>query len=52
MTEEMLIDSWGEPTDINKTITAYSVSKQYVYNHGYDSQYIYFDDGKCTSISD
>ncbi|WP_026948091.1 hypothetical protein [Algoriphagus marincola] len=43
MTEEMLLDSWGEPEDINKTVTRYSISKQYVYGLG---QYVYVVDGK------
>ena len=47
MTKEMCREAWGEPTDINRTITKYSVHEQWVYSH---SSYLYFDDGKLTSI--
>ncbi|MBB6328415.1 hypothetical protein FHS59_004058 [Algoriphagus iocasae] len=43
MTEEMLIDSWGNPDDINTTVTRYSNRKQYVYGLG---QYVYVVNGK------
>lgn len=42
MTEEMLIDSWGNPKDINSTVTRYSHRKQYVYS---SSQYVYVENG-------
>lgn len=42
MTEEMLLDSWGQPDDINSTVTRYSVRKQYVYGLG---QYVYVENG-------
>ncbi len=42
MTEEMLIDSWGRPNDINTTTTRYSVKKQYVYSN---RQYVYVENG-------
>ena len=35
-----------KPEDINKTTTKYGTSEQYVY----DSDYLYFEDGKLTSI--
>ena len=42
MSEEMLIESWGKPKRINKTITRYGTTKQYVYG---SSQYVYIDEG-------
>lgn len=42
MTEDMLIDSWGLPDDINTTVTRYGSRKQYVYGLG---QYVYVVDG-------
>ena len=32
MTKEMCRLSWGEPKDINRTITKYSTSEQWVYD--------------------
>jgi hypothetical protein len=43
MTEEMLLDSWGNPEDINQTVNRYSNRKQYVYGLG---QYVYVENGK------
>ncbi|MEB2785547.1 hypothetical protein U3A59_12915 [Algoriphagus sp. E1-3-M2] len=43
MTEEMLIDSWGNPQDINSTVTRYGSEKQYDYGGG---QYVYVENGK------
>lgn len=42
MTEQMLLDSWGRPDDINTTVTRYGSRKQYVYGLG---QYVYVVDG-------
>lgn len=47
--EEVLNSRWGEPEDINRTITEYGTSEQWVYS-GY--RYIYFDDGIVTAIQD
>jgi hypothetical protein len=48
MTEEMLIESWGKPQRINKTITKYGTRKQYVYG---SSQYVYIgEDGTIETI--
>lgn len=38
--------SWGEPKDINKTINAHGISEQWVYG----SAYLYFENGKLTTI--
>ena len=46
MTEEMLLDSWGKPNDINQTVTKYSNRKQYVYG---SSQYVYVEGGVVTA---
>jgi hypothetical protein len=48
MTKEMAIESWGKPEDINRTVTSYSVSEQWVYGE----RYLYFDDGILTSWQD
>lgn len=47
MSKEMCKDAWGEPKDINKTTTKYSVSEQWVYDIG---SYLYFENGKLTTI--
>ncbi len=47
MTKEMVIDSWGKPSDINTTITEYGVHEQWVYGSG---SYVYFEDGIVTTI--
>jgi hypothetical protein len=40
--------SWGEPRDINRTVTTYGVHEQWVY----DSSYLYFEGDKLTSWQD
>lgn len=50
MTKDEVINStWGKPEDINKTTTRYGTTEQWCYS-GY--KYIYFEDGKVTSIQD
>jgi hypothetical protein len=46
MTKEMCKLSWGEPKDINETITSGRKSEQWVYA----DNYLYFDNGKLTTI--
>jgi hypothetical protein len=47
MTKNMCRDSWGEPDDINKTITSYGTNEQWVYGYSY----VYFDEnGQITAI--
>lgn len=47
MTKNMCRDSWGEPDDINITITTYGTSEQWVYGWSY----VYFDkNGQITAI--
>lgn len=45
-TKEMCRLSWGEPKDINETLTAGNKSEQWVY----DKNYLYFDNGAVTAI--
>jgi len=47
MSKNMCIESWGNPEDINKTIGNYGVHEQWVYG---DGDYLYFEDGKLTTI--
>lgn len=46
MTSEQARRSWGEPSDINRTINASGTSEQWVY----DGAYLYFQDGILTTI--
>ena len=48
-TKQMCIEAWGEPYDINRTITSWGVHEQWVY--GIDS-YLYFEDNILTAIQD
>lgn len=45
-TKQMCVDAWGEPKSINKTTNRYGVHEQWVYDGGY----LYFDNGKLTTI--
>lgn len=49
MTTDQVLNktNWGKPKDINTTINAYGKFEQWVYGL---SQYLYFTDGKLTSI--
>jgi hypothetical protein len=40
--------SWGEPDDINRTVGAWGVNEQWIYNH----TYLYFQNDKLTSFQD
>jgi hypothetical protein len=46
MTKEMCKLTWGEPKDVNETITAGKKSEQWVYS----DNYVYFDNGKVSAI--
>ncbi len=48
MTREMVIASWGQPDDVNRTVTQLRTHEQWVYN----DEYVYFDDGVVTSWQD
>jgi len=45
MTSSMVLDSWGSPVNINKTVTISTISEQWVYT----SDYLYFENGVLTS---
>jgi len=45
MTKDMLFESWGKPSNINKTVTSYSVHEQMIYG----TSYVYVENGKVTS---
>ena len=44
--------SWGEPTTINRTVTASIVSEQWVYNRSRigDTQYVYLKNGLVDAV--
>ena len=47
MTSAQAQESWGEPDDINRTISRAGVREQWVYGMG---SYLYFEDGILTTI--
>lgn len=47
MTKKQVELSWGQPKDINKTISGSNVSEQWVYQN---YNYLYFENGKLTTI--
>lgn len=49
MSEAALLESWGQPIDINRTVTETIVRKQYVYPH---SVYVYVENGVVTGWQD
>ena len=55
MTAAQVRGAWGSPSKINQSIYASGVSEQWIYyrgaNHSY-SQYVYFTNGRVTSVSD
>lgn len=52
MTEDMVKDAFGEPDRINRTVTEYTNSEQWVYNISSKMRLYYFDDDKLTAIQD
>lgn len=48
MTTEMVIASWGKPTDINRSIGSWGKHEQWIYN----GSYLYFEDGVLTAWQD
>ena len=48
MTKQMVRESWGTPDKINRTLTSYGSSEQWIYG----SSYIYFDGNRLTAIQD
>jgi len=49
MTAEMARAAWGPPRDVNRTTYSFGVHEQWVYGE-YGSNYLYFEDGRLTSI--
>ena len=47
-TEEVKNSTWGSPKKVNKDTYSWGTTEQWVYNQGY----IYFTNGKVTSISE
>lgn len=47
MTQEMVIESWGKPIDINRTITLNHIREQWVYGL---KSYLYFENGILVTI--
>jgi len=52
MTSTMVEASWGEATDINRTITADQTREQWIYGSAGDRTYLYFDDGVLTTVQE
>lgn len=48
MTKEMCRESWGNPDKINRTITSYGTSEQWVYG----DSYVYFEGNRLSAIQD
>ena len=48
MTKQMVIESWGKPEHISRTVTSSVVHEQWVYGN----TYIYFDNGILTAWQD
>lgn len=46
--EEVRQSSWGRPNSINRTVNSNSTHEQWVYGGGHN--YLYFEDGRLTSI--
>lgn len=47
MTPAMVLESWGRPDHVNRTITAFGRSEQWVYG---SERYVYFENDVVTSI--
>ncbi len=52
MTDEMAVESWGKPDDINRTVSAYGVKEQWIYGDISNRTYLYFEDGMLTTWQD
>lgn len=52
MTRDEVMQSWGSPTKINKTINSSGTSEQWVYRRGNfgNDQYLYLDNGVVRSM--
>lgn len=49
MTKEMVLESWGEPKDINRSVGSWGVHEQWIY---YGDKYVYIENGKLASWQD
>ena len=51
MTSEEVIRSWGKPDRINRTVTARTITEQWIYENDSisDRQYLYMEDGVLRS---
>lgn len=53
MSKDALLESWGSPDKINRTLTQYSDSQQWIYYRGYQrTQYVYLKNNVITTIKD
>jgi len=52
MTAAQVRESWGEPDDINRTMTRWGTHEQWVYGPGLTATYVCLDDGIVTSLQD
>lgn len=52
MTKAMVKEVYGEPDDINRTVTKYSVNEQWVYGEAPQMELFYFENGKLTAWQD
>jgi hypothetical protein len=52
MTKEQVKLSWGRPENINRTISSYGVSEQWIYGALPNAKYLYFENGVLRSIQD
>lgn len=51
MNATQVLLSWGEPDDINRTAGSWGVHEQWVYDYGdFEADYLYFENGKLTSV--
>jgi hypothetical protein len=48
MSKEMVIESWGQPKDIHRTVGSWGVHEQWIYGE----TYLYFENGILTSWQD
>jgi DNA repair exonuclease SbcCD ATPase subunit len=48
MTKEMVIDSWGKPDEVNRTVGSWGVHEQWVYGE----TYLYIENDTLTSFQD
>ncbi|MFQ5752270.1 MAG: hypothetical protein ACE5HI_09760 [bacterium] len=52
MTKEAVLESWGKPDDINRTITENIVHDQWIYGEFPNAKYVYLTNNKVTSLQE